>query len=72
MVSALPGLVRCFAFLAPICEYVLSHFIACVLFKLAGRPIDLFKEAARHFLEDGGYEGILSVMMNWSCSGRSC
>ena len=24
------------------------------------------------FLEDGGYEGILSAMLNWSRSRRSC
>ena len=24
------------------------------------------------FLEDGGYTGIFSAMLNWSCSGKSC
>ena len=33
--------------------------------------VDLLKRsgAARDFLEDGGLEGILSAMLNWSCRG---
>ena len=52
-------------------EHRFRHAFDC-LSPVCNRPFQRGLGRRATFLEDGGYTGIFSAMLNWSCSGKSC
>ena len=52
--------------------YTISQLGKWIQASASNRPFQSGLGRHATFLEDGGYTGIFSAMLNWICSGKSC